>query len=172
MKRFFAAVAALTLAVAASAFAEPATTVRAVELKATPHADAKTVASLASDAAVDVLTRQGAWVEVKSGRSTGWLKLFDIRAVAAGNAPAKKGGNGAADALGLAMGTRGSSVTTGVRGLDAEMLEHATPNAAEFTRLAGYARTKEQAQAFAKAGHLASRNVAEIGPQKAAGGPQ
>jgi hypothetical protein len=170
MTRIHALVAAVLLAAAAAALAEPAVTVRAVELKATPHADAKTVAPVAADTKVDVVARQGAWVQLKSGRTTGWAKLFDIRAEAVAGAPAKKGGSGAADALSLAMGTRGSSVTTGVRGLDADMLEKASPNPAEYAKLVTWARSKEQATAFAKAGRLATRDVAEIGGAKTAQG--
>jgi hypothetical protein len=169
MRRIQALVAAVLLSAAATTLAETAVTVRAVDLKATPHADAKSVAPIAADTRVDVLARQGAWVQLKSGRTTGWAKLFDIRAEAVAGAPAKKGG-GAADALSLAMGTRGSSVTTGVRGLDADMLEKASPNAAEYAKLVTYARSKEQASAFAKAGRLATRDVAEIGAAKTAQG--
>lgn len=169
MTRIHALVAAALLATAAAASAEPAVTVRAVELKATPHADARSVAPIAADAKVDVVARQGAWVQLKSGRTTGWAKLFDIRAETAA-APAKKGGSGVADTLSLAMGTRGSSVTTGVRGLDADMLEKASPSAAEYAKLVTYARSKEQASAFARAGKLATRDVAEIGGAKTAQG--
>lgn len=169
MTRMQTLVAAVLLVAASTTLAEPAVTVRAVELKSTPHADAKTVAPLAADTKVDVVTRQGAWVQLKSGRTTGWAKLFDIRAETVAGAPAKKG-TGAADTLSLAMGTRGSSVTTGVRGLDADMLEKATPDAAEYAKLVTYARSKEQASAFAKAGRLATRDVAEIGATKAAQG--
>lgn len=173
MKRLCAAAFAAIFACVPVALADPATTIRAVDLKATPHADARSVGAVAADSAVDVLSRQGAWVHVKAGRLTGWTKLFDIRAAASG-APAKKGGDGIADTLGLAMGTRGSSVTTGVRGLDADMLEKATPNPAEYAKLAGYARSKEQATTFARAGRLATRDVAEIGAtaKTAAGGAQ
>ncbi len=152
--------------------AEPAVTVRAIDLKARPASDAKVVSALPAESAVDVINRQGAWVELKSGRMTGWAKLFDIRNAQAG-APAMGKGSGVADTLSLAMGTRGSSVTTGVRGLDADMLEHATPNAAEFTKMTSYARTKAEADAFAKAGRLSTREVADIGTAaKTAGGAQ
>ncbi|HEY7902059.1 MAG TPA: hypothetical protein VIH36_01295 [Casimicrobiaceae bacterium] len=173
MKRLCAAVFAAVFAFAPMALAETATTIRAVDLKATPHADAKSVGSVAADSTVEVLSRQGAWVHIKLGRETGWTKLFDIRAVTSG-APARKTSDGIADTLGLAMGTRGSSVTTGVRGLDADMLEKATPNPAEFAKLVGYARSKEQATTFARAGRLATRDVAEIGAsaKTAAGGAQ
>jgi hypothetical protein len=49
-----------------------------------------------------------------------------------------------------------------VRGLDADMLARATPNPQEYAKLASFARSKEQASAFAKSGHLVSREVAEL----------
>lgn len=172
MKRCCAVIGALLLLAVQGALAEPAVTIRDVELKAQPASDAKTVKSLPAQSAVDVVTRQGAWVRLKSGRATGWTKMFDIRAAAAGApAAARKGSGGVADTLGLAMGTRGSSVTTGVRGLDADMLARATPDAQQFTTLTGYARSKEQAGVFARSGRLHSREVAELGvPAKTAAG--
>jgi hypothetical protein len=172
MKLSSVAIGVFAFAACHGALAEPAVTVRAIELRAQPAADAKSVTSLPAQSAVDVVGRRGAWVQLKSARITGWAKLFDIR-VAESGAPAvaKKGGNGVADTLGLAMGTRGSSVTTGVRGLDADMLARANPDAQAYTTLAGYARSKQQANAFAKAGRLASREVAELGaPAKNASG--
>jgi hypothetical protein len=148
------------LAYAGAAGSEPAVTVRAVELKAAPAADAKAVVALPAESAVDVVARQGAWVQVKSGRNTGWTKLFDVRLAAAGTAPTKSGsGNSIAQTLGLAAGTRGSTVTTGVRGLDADILAKAVPNAQEYATFESYAATKEQAQTFARAGRLDSRQV-------------
>jgi hypothetical protein len=172
MKLGTVAIGAIAFVAAHVALAEPAVTVRAIELRAQPASDAKSVLSLPAESAVDVVNRQGAWVQLKSARVTGWAKLFDIRAGATGApAAAKKGGNGVAETLGLAMGTRGSSVTTGVRGLDADMLARATPNAQGYATLASYARSKDQANAFAKAGRLASREVAELGtPAKTASG--
>ncbi len=160
--RTLATLAMLALLVPTGAFAEPAQTVRAVDLKATPKSDAKTVVAVPADATVDIVKREGAWVQLKSGKSTGWAKLFDVRVTpVAGAAPAKKG-NAAAETLGLAMGTRGASVTTGVRGLDADMLAKATPNAQAFAKLESYARSKDQATAFARAGKLATRDVAFV----------
>jgi hypothetical protein len=50
------------------------------------------------------------------------------------------------------------------------MLQKASPNAAEYATLVTYARSKEQASAFAKTGKLATREVAEIGGAKTAQG--
>jgi hypothetical protein len=166
MKQLAVAIGAAWLLAAQCALAEPAVTIRAVDLKAQPTSDAKTVVSLPVQSTVDVVTRQGAWVHLKSGRSIGWAKIFDIRMAGTGDAAtAKKTGSGIADTLGLAMGNRGSSVTTGVRGLDADMLKAATPNPAEYAKLASYARSKEQAGAFARAGNLKSREVPLLGGQ-------
>ncbi|MEO8848847.1 MAG: hypothetical protein ABI440_09505 [Casimicrobiaceae bacterium] len=172
MKVATTACIALLLLVAPLALASPAVTVRAIELKAKPASDAKVVISLPAEAPVDVVTRQGAWVELKSGRTTGWAKLFDIRDAQAAAAGTARKGDGVADTLNLAMGTRGASVTTGVRGLDADMLERATPNAQEFSKMTSYARSKAEADAFARSGRLRSREVSELGATaKTAGTP-
>jgi hypothetical protein len=143
--------------------AEPAVTVRQVELRTTPASDAKSVATLPAQSSVDLVQRQGAWVQLKSGKNTGWAKLFDIRLGAAGSGSGTAGkqgsGNSLSETLNLASGNRGASVTTGVRGLDADMLSKAVPNPQEYAALVGYTSTKEQSQSFAKAGKLAPRTV-------------
>ena len=142
------------------AWAEPAVTIKAVDLKAQAASDAKTVASLPANTTVDLVDRQGAWVQLRSGNDVGWGKLFDVRLAGANTGPAKGGGaNSMGQVLGLASGQRGASVTTGVRGLDEDMLRRAAPNAAEFDRLVSYASTKEQVDAFIKAGNLQTRSV-------------
>jgi hypothetical protein len=172
MKRLLFLVPFAALAMALLVRAEPAVTIRAVELKATPAADARTVVALPTNSTVDVLTRQGAWVQVKSGNSTGWTKLFDVRAAATGT-PAKSGssGNAMAETLGLATGARGSTVTTGVRGLDADMLSRAVPNAQEYATFESYAVTKDQATVFARAGRLEPRTVEDGVARIACGRP-
>lgn len=150
----------LALALAAPVVgAEPATTIRAVDLKARAASDAKTIASLPANTNVDLVRREGAWVQLRSGKDLGWAKLFDIRLASANTGPAKGGSNSLGDVLGLASGQRGASVTTGVRGLDEDMLRRAQPNAAEFDKLVSYASTKEQVDAFLKAGNLQTRTV-------------
>lgn len=152
--------AAGSLAAAAIVFAEPAVTVKQVDLKQNPAADAKSLATVPAETTVDLVKREGAWVQLKSGKTTGWAKLFDIRFPGAGTTAAKGSGtSGIAQTLNLAAGNRGASVTTGVRGLDADMLSKATPNPQEFNLLLTFASTKAQALAFAKTGKLEARNV-------------
>jgi hypothetical protein len=50
------------------------------------------------------------------------------------------------------------------------MLQKASPDVAEYAKLVTFARSKEQARAFAKAGKLATREVADIGAAKTAQG--
>jgi hypothetical protein len=154
-------IALVAMAIAAAlAWAEPAVTVKQVELKATPASDAKTVVTVPAETTVELVQRQGAWVQLKSGKVTGWAKLFDVRlASTGGTTPAKGGGNSLAQTLNLAAGNRDSSVTTGVRGFDEQTLLKATPNPEEFKKLETFASTKEQAQVFAKAGRLEPRTV-------------
>jgi hypothetical protein len=155
----FAALFAVTFP-AALASAEPAVTVKQVELKATAASDAKTVVTIPAETTVELVQRQGAWVQLRSGKVAGWAKLFDIRLASTGGpAPAKGSGNSVAQTLNLGAGNRDSSVTTGVRGFDEQTLLKATPNPEEFKKLETFAATKEQAQVFAKAGRLEPRAV-------------
>jgi hypothetical protein len=156
----------LVLSIPALAFAawlacaEPAVTIKSVELKAQAASDARTVATLPVNTQVDLVKREGAWVQLSSGSDLGWAKLFDIRLSGASTGPTKGSGNQLGQVLGLASGQRGASVTTGVRGLDEQTLARASPNPQEFAKLVGFQATKEQAQAFAAAGKLAPKEVA------------
>lgn len=160
----FFAVVPLCFAASLPCRAEPAVTVKAVELKQSPASDAKSVASVAANAAVELVKRQGAWVQLQAGTGTGWAKLFDIRMGSGPAAPAAKSGGSSAiaDTLNLATGRRDASVTTGVRGLDEADLAKAQPNEAQVSTLVTYAATPDEAQAFAKAGKLAARDVAPL----------
>jgi hypothetical protein len=151
---------ALALMLAAwPVYAEPAVTIKAVDLKAQAASDAKTVASLPTNTQVDLVQRVGAWVQLRSGTDLGWAKLFDVRLAGAVTGPNKGGGNSLGEMLGLASGQRGTSVTTGVRGLDEDTLAKASPNPQEFAKLVSFQSSKEKAQAFAAAGKLSPREV-------------
>ena len=155
-----ALVVALVVALAAAiACAEPAITIKPVALKETAASDSKTIASLPANTTVDLKKREGAWVQLGSGSDVGWAKLFDIRLASAQTAPAKGGDGGLGQVLGLASGQRGTSVTTGVRGLDEDQLVKAQPNPQEFQKLVAFQVTKEQAQQFAAVGKLTPREV-------------
>jgi hypothetical protein len=151
--------AAVLLLVPALCLAEPATVIRATDLKQAPATDAATTAQLAENAQVDALERKGGWTRVKAaGGAEGWVRMLSLRY--AGSGDAKQGDSGVSQLLNVARsGTSGAQVTTGVRGLDAEQLANAKPNPAELKKLEGYSASKEGAEGFATTGKLQPQRV-------------
>jgi hypothetical protein len=144
----------LALAVPLLAGAEPATLVRATDLKKAPATDAETVATLPENAAVEALERKGGWTRVKAQAGEGWVRMLSLRF--GGPGESKRGDSGLAQLFNAARtGTSGAQVTTGARGLDAEQLANARPNPAELAKMAGYAADRASAEAFAVKGRLA-----------------
>ena len=151
--------ATLVLLFPALALAEPATAIRAIELKQSPATDAATVATLAEATKVDALERMGGWTRVKAeGGAEGWVRMLALRYAGAGEA--KQGDAGISQILNVARtGTSGAQVTTGVRGLDAEQLANAKPNAAELKKMERYAASRDGAEGFAAKGKLSAQQV-------------
>ena len=152
-------IAALVLLFPALAFAEPATLIRTTELKQSPASDAATVATLAETTKVDALERKGGWTRVRTeGGAEGWVRMLALRY--AGTGEAKQGDAGISQILNVARtGTSGAQVTTGVRGLDAEQLANAKPNAAELKKMERYAASRDSAEGFAAKGKLSAQQV-------------
>jgi hypothetical protein len=143
------------------AIAEPATVIRATELKKEPAADAATLAELPENAALEALERKGGWTRVKSASGEGWVRMLALRFGAPGNA--KQGDSGVSQLFNSARtGSSGTQVTTGVRGLDEAMLANAQPNKAELEKMSQFAATPEAAAGFAAKGKLAAHPVEEV----------
>jgi hypothetical protein len=145
MKTFLAA---LVLAVcAAPAFAqETGYAVRQTEVKKEPFSDADTVATLAEKAQVKVLARQSGWAQIESGNVSGWVRLLSIR-MDSGQSSIF---SGLKSLFSVARtGSSGTTVTTGVRGLDKEQIQNAKPNPEEVKKLAAFAATKADAERMA-----------------------
>lgn len=149
---------ALLLFVPVLAVAEPATLIRATELKREPATDSTTVASLAENTAVETLERQGGWTRVKAGNDEGWVRMLALRF--GGTTAPKPGATGLTQVFNVARtGTSGTQVTTGVRGLDAEQIAAAQPNPAELAKLGQFAANRGAAESFAAQGSLTARPV-------------
>lgn len=142
------------------------------DLKAEPFADAKTLANLSSNSAVDVLKRQGGWMQVKpASNGEGWVKMTAIKlGGVSGNA---KGDSGMTALWNTAMqgrsGNTGVTAANGVRGLSPEDMKNAQPSPEQVKKLESFAATKSQAEAAAKSGKLSRQNidyVAEAGGGK------
>ncbi len=138
--------------------AEPATVIRATDLKQDPATDAPTVAQLPENTAVDALERKGGWTRVKAPGGEGWVKMLSLRYGAPG--AARAGDSGVSQLFNVARtGTSGTQVTTGVRGLDEEQIATARPNAAELKKLQSYAQTRDASSGFAAEGKLRPQRV-------------
>ncbi|MGH8494267.1 MAG: SH3 domain-containing protein [Moraxellaceae bacterium] len=146
---------ALALPWAAQA-ADPGTLTKADTLRAKPFTDAALVSSLASGAKVDIITRSGAWYQVKSGTKTGWVRMLSVRR---GAATSSSSVAGLANVASGRTGTGKVTTTTGVRGLDAQELDTAKFDEAQIKKAEGYRVSAKDAGAFAKAGKLSLRDV-------------
>jgi hypothetical protein len=139
-------------------WAEPATVIRATELKKDPASDAATLATLAESSAVEAGERRGGWTRVKAQEGAGWVKMLALRYGAPG--AAKQGDTGISQLFNAARtGSSGTQVTTGVRGLDADMIKAAQPNPGELSKLEGFAATKDASARFAKGARLQAQSV-------------
>jgi len=150
---------ALLLLVPMVVLAEPATVIRATELKQEPASDSATLAALAENTAVEVLERKSGWTRVKAQPGEGWVRMLALRF--GGTAPAKPGATGVTQLFNVARtGSSGTQVTTGVRGLDAEQIANAQPNPAELSKLEKFAADRDTAAGFAAQGRLSATPVA------------
>lgn len=141
--------------------AESGYTYRATEVRSRPFLDAPVVVTLPERAQVEILSRQGAWMQIKTrSAQQGWVRMLSVRL---GNPEKKPQGGNILSSIGIASRARPATtatVTTGVRGFSAEDLAKAEPNPAEAEKMKGYAAKPGEAQAFAESGKLAPRSVA------------
>lgn len=149
--KYAIALCALLLGGAACA-ADSGTMLKPDEIKAEPFRDAKTVAKLASGDKVSILKKDGGWLQVKSSKGSGWVRMLSVR-----KGDARKGSGEASGLLSLASGraSTGKVVsTTGIRGLNEEELKAAKFDEPELKRAESYAASRADAQKFAAQGKL------------------
>lgn len=161
MKHAWWVLAALALGVHAAQPApqtETGTALRASELKQKPFADADKVADIPEKAPLDILARQGAWMQVKTkDGQTGWVKMLNVR-TGSGEIKSGSASGGLSSALSMfRTGSSGTTVTTGVKGLSEEDLKNAQPNPADLAKLDTYATSADEAAKFAKAAKLGAK---------------
>lgn len=167
MKIAFIPAAVLVLcATTVSAWAAPGTVLRAEKLYSQPAATSKVTASVAKGAQVEILAKRGGWLQVKAGKSTGWMRLLSVRAGAGG-----LGGAGVGDVVGAATTRSDPSrvvAVAGLRGLNAEDLKQAKFNEQEVARMEALKVTAAQARSFAGQSGLAVAKVPDLPKPKAA----
>jgi hypothetical protein len=142
--------------------AEIGYTLKLTEVKDKPFLDANTLVTLPEKTTVEILTRQGGWMQVKAADGKqGWIRMLSVR-LGKPDQKAQSGGN-LLSSLGIGSRPRPattSTVTTGVRGFSEEDLANAKPNAAEVEKMKSYAASREDAAKLAESGKLAARLVA------------
>ena len=166
MKRFCILLALLLPLLAYAG--EAAQTLIKTDLKQEPFADAKTIATLDASTAVEVIKRQGGWMQVKPATGAeGWVKMTSIK-IAGSVAAGKSGDSGLGSLLNVARsgrsGNTGVTVATGVRGLTPEDLKNAKPDPEAVKKLDTVATTKGDAESFAGKASL-RRQIVEYIPE-------
>jgi uncharacterized protein YgiM (DUF1202 family) len=151
--------------------AEPGTALKNDTLRKEPYADATASGSIKRNDKVQILAKKGAWLQVKAGASTGWVRLLSVKRGTGSS-------NEAAGVLGLASGRAGTGKvvsTTGVRGLSEEELKEAKFDEAETKQLEAYTVSEADGKKFAAAGSLQARKLEYLPPPQpaaATGGAQ
>ena len=141
---------ALFLPLAAQA-TEKGSAIKADIIRAEPFSDADKKGDLKRGESLEIIGKKGAWLNVKTTKASGWVRLLSVKRGAAG------GGNQVKGVLDVASGRAGTGkvvATTGVRGLNEEELKNAKYNEAEVKKMESYTQTSQQGQQFAKSGGL------------------
>jgi hypothetical protein len=163
MKIRWELVVALSLWAASAAAAETGYVIRVTDLKARPYLDAETTVKLPEKTRVEILVRQGPWMQVQAQGKTGYVRMLQVRMNLTESAQARVAASPASSrtvaAVNRPVGSR-PTVTTGVRGFDEQGLKDAQPDPAAFERMASFAASRDQAQQFAQRTPLAARSVA------------
>ena len=135
-----------------ASFAQSGTVLKADTLRAEPFADAKKLSAIAKGDSVDILSKKGAWLQIKTSKNSGWVRLFSVRQGASNSNQVK----GVIDVANGRAGTGQVISTTGIRGLDAEDLKQAKFNEEEMKKFESNMVSVQNGQQFANAGGLKS----------------
>ena len=142
--------------------AETGSALKNDSMRSEPFADAKVAGSFNRGDSLEILKKQGAWLQVKTRKSTGWVRLLSVKRSASS-------GNQAAGALAAASGRAGTGQvvsTTGIRGLSEQDLKAAKFNETEVKTLESYTQSAEQGSQFANAGNLKTTAFANLNAPK------
>jgi hypothetical protein len=137
---------------------ETGTALKTDILKAEPYTDAKNSGTLTKSESLEIVKKKGAWLQVKTKKNIGWVRLLSVKRTSSTNGSLK----GAMDVANGRSGTGKVVSTTGIRGLSAEELKTAKFNESEMRKLESYAASQKDAAKFAKAGGLTATKVAYL----------
>ena len=118
---------------------------KAIDLLDRPAPDAKPVAQLAKQQPVEVIGRNGSWVNVKAGARSGWIRMTDVRL---NTVPSRW----------IATVARVKSKSdSGIRGFSEEELLAGTPSRSELDKLKRYSVAAKESTGFAQSAGLKPR---------------
>lgn len=161
MRYLYALILLASLAVPVYA-GQVAYTVRSTEIKKQPFSDAATVATLKERTSVNIVSRQGGWMNITSEGGNGWVRMLSLRS---DSLATKRGDTGLRSLLNVGRsGSSGVTVATGVRGLSEEDLKDTHPNPQELEKLQNYAADKAQAEKFAHDAKLKTQQLDYLPP--------
>jgi len=131
--------------------AETGSALKADIIRKEPFSDAKKTGDITRGEQLQILGKKGAWLNIKTAKASGWVRLLSVKR------GASSGSNQIKGVLDVASGRAGTGkvvATTGVRGLNEEELKNAKFNEVEVKKLESFTITSQQAQQFAKSGGL------------------
>jgi hypothetical protein len=139
--------------------AETGSALKNDSLRAEPFADAKLAGSFVRGESLQILNKQGAWLQVKTKKNTGWVRLLSVKR---GVTTASSQTSGVLTVASGRAGTGQVVSTTGVRGLSEQELKAAKFSESEIKMLESYTLNAEQGQQFASAGNLKTISFANL----------
>lgn len=137
--------------------AETGNVIRADGIKVEPFRDAKIIATLSVGDKVEIVKKNGGWLQIKSPKGKGWVHMLNVR-----KGDMRKDSGDIGGLLGMASGRAGTGkvvATTGIRGLDEVELQSAKYNETELNLAESYAINRAEAQVFATQGKLVARKL-------------
>lgn len=139
-----------------SAPAHSQVTARATALRAEPNAGARELAPLAAGTRLAVGKRQGFWAQASAAGKQGWVRMTDLSFAQAG---------GAVNLASLDSGRLGKNnivATSAARGLSADQLRQARPDAAAVAALASLSGKPDVLRSFRSEGGLVTAPMAPL----------
>lgn len=159
--------AVLAIALCAIPCAAPAQdqafTNRSTELKEQGSPEGRVLATLPENTPVKVLARGGGWTRVDAGGTSGWVRVFHLRFPVVAETASSSGNalTSLSSALGMgkSKGQVANTGTVGIRGLDKELVQSASPDAEALRRLHSFRVDQAAAERFAREGKLAEVSI-------------
>jgi uncharacterized protein YgiM (DUF1202 family) len=131
--------------------AETGSALKSDNMRFEPFADAKVTGTINKGDNLEIVSKKGAWLQVKSKSKTGWVRLLSVKR---GSSSSSNQVGGVLAAASGRAGTGQVVSTTGIRGLSAEELKAAKFNESEVKTLESFTQSPEQGRQFANAGNL------------------